>query len=104
MSTLATPAILRRYLVAKGWHYAPDGFMTKRDWPVRVTSSMTLGDLDNESEKVAAHELTTRSEIGARLGLLASVDVLSGAGFDGAFYSKLLALAYVEPDAWESTL
>lgn len=71
---ILTPALVCRYLLASGWADAPRGFMTKRGEQVGLFATMTPYDLDREIEKIARSERVSRSELAARLGMLASAE------------------------------
>ncbi len=71
---ILTPALMRRYLLASGWADAPRGFMVKRGEQVGLFVTMTPFELDHEIEKIARLERVSRSEMAARLGVLAAAE------------------------------
>lgn len=111
MTSIITPALVRRYLIATGWTVGERGFLVKRASQVGLFEAMTPFDLDREIQSIATLERSSRSEVAARLGMLAAAEMnLELVRVDGirdvgsAIELRAFAMmraAGVDPEAWE---
>lgn len=108
MTSIITPALVRRYLIATGWALGERGFLVKRASQVGLFEAMTPFDLDREIQSIATLERSSRSEVAARLGMLAAAemyrDTLASASTtanERAFYVQAIESAGVDPEVWE---
>ena len=111
MTHIVTPALVRQYLLATGWTVGERGFLVKSTRQVGLFEAMTAYDIDHEIDKVAHMERSSRSEMAARLGMLAAAEMLIAVAPNAATGGErstllvqarhLVEAASVDPEAWE---
>lgn len=102
MTSIITPALVRRYLIAMGWTQDPKGWI--RDGRTLPNSSLRHPEIPGP-RAVAWCANTSVDDTCARLGMLAAAEMAKPIGVstskERALYVGMIEAAGVDPEAWE---